>query len=146
MPTTEDRQTKALEDMARSQKEMVKIWTALNENFARVAKMLIVGMERVEAEANPTVSDDIQAHLEKDIRDREEQAEFEKSALGTESDEELLTPEEWMNKLRRWWNYESVDNMDEMKLTKVEFLTYMQNTRSTEVTSQIPEHIRNAVD
>lgn len=56
--------------------------------------------------------------------------------------EKVFTPAEWMNELRRWWNYEEIGNMASIKLTKEEFLDYMARTRATEVTHQIPEALR----
>jgi len=59
-----------------------------------------------------------------------------------DEDEKMLTPGDWMNYLKRWWNYESIGNMDQLKLTKKEFLSYMQRTKSTEVTGQVPDHFK----
>lgn len=56
--------------------------------------------------------------------------------------EKVFTPAEWMNELRRWWNYEEIGNMGSIKLTKEEFLDYMARTRATEVTHQIPKALR----
>jgi hypothetical protein len=59
-----------------------------------------------------------------------------------DEDEKLLTPRDWMDYLRRWWNYESIDSMEERKLSKKEFFSYMQKTKSIEVTKQIPDHFK----
>jgi hypothetical protein len=48
----------------------------------------------------------------------------------------VLRPEEWMNELKRWWNYNAVGNINEMKLTETEFFSYM-NQHGTEVTAQV---------
>jgi hypothetical protein len=54
--------------------------------------------------------------------------------------EKILLLGEWMYELNRWWNYETIGNMDEIKVTKAEFLHYMTR-HGTEITSQVPEHL-----
>lgn len=148
VPAAEDRQAKALESMERSARELNKIMAALNENFVKMFAYLKDAIERDEARTKAS-EESLKTNLDehKDREDRDERAEYEYRTGETLAEDgvKVLTPTDWMNYLKRWWNYESIGNMDAIKMTRQEFFAYMSRTNSTEVTNQIPEHIRNAV-
>lgn len=52
--------------------------------------------------------------------------------------EKVLTAQEWMNELGRFWNYSARGNFEELKLTKEEFLHAM-STNGTEVFERAPK-------
>lgn len=54
------------------------------------------------------------------------------------------TPLEWMDKLKRWWNYEADEEIDKNKLTRSEFFAYMARVPSHEVTHQVPDKYKIA--
>jgi len=57
----------------------------------------------------------------------------------------VLTATQWMNELQRWWNYETIGNMDEILLTKSEFLNYMARN-GTEMTNVINQSVKGVND
>lgn len=139
VPAAEDRQAKALESMERSARELNKIMVTLNENFVKMFAYLKDAIERDNERVRAYegfLKDNLVEH-----KDREDRT----GDTWAEDGVKVLTPSDWMNYLKRWWNYESIGNMDTIKMTRKEFFAYMSRTNSTEVTNQIPKYIRNAV-
>lgn len=121
MASNDDRQTRAIESMEKSAKEMVRVMATLNANFVMAFTFMKEQIEKDQADTDRLIE-----NLNKVTPPK------------VAEDEKMLTPLQWMNELKRWWDYEPSGNMDQMKLSKQEFLTYMQNSHGTEVTGQVP--------
>lgn len=128
MSSEEERQTKALEGIERYMKDLVRVFTAVNQNLVEMAK-IVEGPSPAWAK-----SEDRPTTLGEAFRTPYKKEDEQDS-------EEVLTADGWMKKLHRWWNYTAVGNFDELKITQVEFFNYM-NMHGTEMTNQIPPEKR----
>lgn len=83
MPSPEDRQAKALEQIRLDTRGISKALEALNDNFVIAFKFLKHKIEEDEARyadnPNQMTLDDLRAQEEKAVREREQQAAFEES-------------------------------------------------------------------
>jgi len=73
MAAAEDKQVKALEDIARSVREIVKILAVFNQNIVTAFN------EKISNENQMNV-DDLRVRVEKEHADRKQRAEFEESS------------------------------------------------------------------
>lgn len=167
MPAAEDRQAKALEGIDRNIRELVRVMATMNENFVAVFAALkgVIDKEEARVEEHQQKLDLFNSQMKTTpAPDRDPREDVivhdEETAHGEDPNIcggcgllhceipgcNVKTPAEWMDHLKRWWNYESIANTDDLKLSKAEFLSYMTRARGTEITYQVPDIYRNRED